>query len=128
MAGLLGIGGGLIFGPLLLDLGLHPIVSTACSNFLVLITSFSTSIQFILLGTMNFHYGLVCTILSTIGSYIGTVAIQRLLEKTGRASMLIFSMALVEAVSSICIPLHAYYEMNREMRFGKNIWNFSSPC
>ena len=49
MAGLLGIGGGLILGPLLLELGLHPLVSTATSNFLVLFTSSSTSIQFILL-------------------------------------------------------------------------------
>ena len=49
MAGLLGIGGGLILGPLLLELGLHPIVSTATSNYLVLFTSSSTSIQFILL-------------------------------------------------------------------------------
>jgi uncharacterized membrane protein YfcA len=49
MAGLLGIGGGLILGPLLLELGLHPLVSTATSNFLVLFTSSSTSVQFILL-------------------------------------------------------------------------------
>ena len=49
LAGLLGIGGGLILGPLLLELGLHPVVSTATSNFLVLFTSSSTSIQFILL-------------------------------------------------------------------------------
>jgi len=49
LAGLLGIGGGLILGPLLLELGLHPIVSTATTNFLVLFTSSSTSIQFFLL-------------------------------------------------------------------------------
>jgi uncharacterized membrane protein YfcA len=48
MAGLLGIGGGLIIGPLLLELGLHPVVSTATSNFMVLFTSSSTSIQFII--------------------------------------------------------------------------------
>ena len=128
MAGLLGIGGGLIFGPLLLELGLNPIVSTATSNFLVLFTSSSTSLQFILLGTMNFHYGFVCTICSTIGSYVGTVAIQRLLEKTGRASILIFSMALVEGVSSVCIPLHAFFDMRRDVMQGKDIWSFNSPC
>jgi hypothetical protein len=54
MAGLLGIGGGLILGPLLLELGLHPLVSTATSNFLVLFTSSSTSIQFILLVCILF--------------------------------------------------------------------------
>jgi uncharacterized membrane protein YfcA len=128
MAGLLGIGGGLIFGPLLLDLGLNPIVSTATSNFLVLFTSSSTSLQFILQGTMNFHYGFVCTICSTLGSYLGTIAIQRLINKTGRASILIFSMALVEAISSVCIPMHAYFEMRRGVSQGADIWSFSSPC
>lgn len=54
LAGLLGIGGGLILGPLLLELGLHPVVSTATTNFLVLFTSSSTSIQFILLVIINY--------------------------------------------------------------------------
>lgn len=49
LAGLLGIGGGLVLGPLLLELGLHPLISTATTNFLVLFTSSSTSVQFILL-------------------------------------------------------------------------------
>jgi uncharacterized membrane protein YfcA len=53
MAGALGIGGGLILGPLLLELGLNPVVSTATSNFLVLFTSSSTSVQFILTVILN---------------------------------------------------------------------------
>jgi len=53
LAGLLGIGGGTILGPLLLEIGLHPVVSTATSNFLVLFTSSSTSIQFILLVNLT---------------------------------------------------------------------------
>jgi uncharacterized membrane protein YfcA len=128
MAGLLGIGGGLIFGPLLLELGLNPIVSTATSNFLVLFTSSSTSMQFILIGAMNFNYGIFCTIFSTLGSYIGTVAIQRLVKKTGRASVLIFTMAFVELMSSICIPLHTFNEIQRNSSHNIDIWKFSSPC
>ena len=49
LSGLLGIGGGLIVGPLLLDLGLHPLVSSATSNFLVLFTASSTSVQFMIM-------------------------------------------------------------------------------
>lgn len=128
MAGLLGIGGGLIFGPLLLEMGLNPLVSTATSNFLVLVTSFSTSVQFILIGAMNFNYGLFCTVCSTLGSYMGTVAIQRLLEKTGRTSVLIFTMAIVELISSICIPLHTYYEMKQNYSLKIDVWKFGSPC
>lgn len=56
LAGLLGIGGGTILGPLLLEIGLHPVVSTSTSNFLVLFTSSSTSIQFILLVFLILFY------------------------------------------------------------------------
>ena len=125
MAGLLGIGGGLILGPLLLDLGLHPMVSTATSNFLVLFTSSSTSVQFILHGMMNFKYGFVCTICSTVGSYIGTVAIQRLVESTGRASMLIFTLAIVLAASTVFIPTYTFIQI---LDNGKDIWKTGSPC
>jgi uncharacterized membrane protein YfcA len=128
MAGLLGIGGGLILGPLLLELGIHPLISTATSNFLVLFTSSSTTLQFILLGMMNFHYGFVCTIASTMGSYIGTLVIQNLIQKTGRSSILIFSLALVLGVSTIFIPAHTLMDINHKVKEGLNIWIFNSPC
>jgi uncharacterized membrane protein YfcA len=128
MAGLLGIGGGLILGPMLLDLGINPIISTATSNFLVLFTSSSTTIQFIILGMMNFKYGLVCTICSTLGSFIGTILIQKLIEQTRRSSILIFSLAIVLGVSTIFIPTHTIMIMNNKIKEGVNIWIFGSPC
>lgn len=128
MAGLLGIGGGLILGPLLLDLGINPLISTATSNFLVLFTSSSTTLQFIFLGMMNYKYGLVCIFCSTIGSFIGTLFIQRFLEKTGRSSILIFSLALVLGVSTFFIPSHTLMTLSSKLKDGVNIWLFNSPC
>jgi uncharacterized membrane protein YfcA len=127
-AGLLGIGGGLILGPLLLDLGLHPIISTATSNFLVVFVAASTSLQFIIHGMMNFRYGLVCIIFSTIGSYIGTLLIQKLLETTKRSSILIFSLSIVLAVSTIFIPTHTFIQIINKINKGINIWVFDTPC
>ena len=57
IAGTIGIGGGVVLGPILLDLGIHPIVGTVTTNFLVLITSSSTTFQFILFEMLNFQYG-----------------------------------------------------------------------
>ena len=128
MAGLLGIGGGLILGPLLLELGLHPVVSTATSNFLVLFTSSSTSIQFILLGMMNVDYGIACTIASTVGSFFGTILIQRLIKKTKRNSYLIFTLASVLGISTIFIPAHTAIKIFQQVVEGKSIWTFNSPC
>jgi uncharacterized membrane protein YfcA len=128
MAGLLGIGGGLILGPLLLELGLHPVVSTATSNFLVLFTSSSTSIQFIILGMMNLDYGLVCTIASTIGSFIGTIVIQRIIKRTKKNSYLIFALTIVLGISTIVIPAHTFLKMVDDISKGKSIWSFNTPC
>jgi hypothetical protein len=48
LSGLLGIGGGLFLCPILLIMGINPITATCTSNFLMLFTSSSTSLQFIL--------------------------------------------------------------------------------
>jgi len=128
MAGLLGIGGGLIIGPLLLELGLHPLVSTATSNFMVLFTSSSTSIQFIIFGMMNYDYGLASTICSSIGSFFGTLIIQRIVEKTKRVSLLVLVLGAVLGVSTLLIPSYTLYTTIEQLRDGKDIWVFNSPC
>jgi hypothetical protein len=128
LSGLLGIGGGLILGPLLLDLGVHPVVTTATSNFMVVFISSSTTLQYILSGMMNFNYGLVCTLLSTFGSFVGTIVIQKYLERTKKHSILVFILAGVLAISTLSIPLHTLTQMSKQMGKGQNIWNFHSPC
>ena len=57
IAGIIGIGGWVVLGPILVDLGLHPIVGTVTTNFLVLITSSSTIFQLILFKMLNYEYG-----------------------------------------------------------------------
>ena len=125
MAGLLGIGGGLILAPLLLDLGIHPLVSTATTNFLVLFTSSSTSLQFLMHGMLNVNYGIVCTACSTIGSYLGTLIIQLVVGLTKRHSMLVFALGTVLAVSTIFIPT---YTMLQIIQNGKDLWLLKSAC
>ena len=48
-SGLLGIGGGMILGPLLLQLGVLPQISAPITHFMVLFTSSATAIQFAIL-------------------------------------------------------------------------------
>ena len=48
ISGMLGIGGGIIITPLMLDLKINPIVATSTSNFLLMFTSSAASILYIL--------------------------------------------------------------------------------
>lgn len=128
LAGVLGIGGGLVLGPMLLEMGIHPIISTATSNFLVLFTSSSTTIQFLFMGMMNVKYGFICTIGSTIGSLCGTIIIQKMVKKYGRPSILIFVLGLVLLISTILIPLDTTIKIKQKLSAGLDIWSINSAC
>lgn len=128
IAGIVGIGGGLIIGPLLIGLGVNPIISTVTSNFLVLFTSSSTSIQFTLMGMMNINYGGICTFFSIVGSFIGTVTVHYILLITKRESILVILLALVLMMSTIMLPGYSLYESISKLSHGIDIWDFNTPC
>jgi len=103
-------------------------ISSATSNFLVLFTSGSTSIQFIFLNMMNYEYGIFCVISSVIGSFVGTILIQKLIEKTKRASMIVFLLFIVMLFSTFLIPINTIMQMRTLVKDGYSIWEFSSLC
>merc|ERR1719162_2153842 len=74
LAGLVGIGGGLVFSPFFLVLGLDPLVAVGTSSTCVLFTSTSTTMQYALSGRIGFSlaliYGLVCLVASAQGSWL----------------------------------------------------------
>ena len=77
---------------------------------------------------MNFDFGIACTIASTVGSFVGTLLIQKLLEKTGRNSYIIFALGGVLAISTILITIHTLMQIIDQVSEGKSIWSFNKPC
>jgi hypothetical protein len=128
IAATVGVGGGLVLGPLLLDLGVHPIISATTTNFLVLFTSSSTTIQFSLQGMMNFSYGGICTVFSIVGSFFGTVLIHYLLLITKKESILVFTLGFVLLISSFLIPTYSLLQTLEKIEYGMPIWEFNSIC
>jgi len=62
-AGALGIAAGTILGPILLEMGMVPLVGTASSGFMVIFTASSTSFQFLIMGQLQIDYaGFFCCI------------------------------------------------------------------
>lgn len=55
-AALLGIGGGMIKGPLMLQMGTLPQVAVATSSFMILFTSAATTFNFLLLERLRFPH------------------------------------------------------------------------
>jgi len=77
---------------------------------------------------MNLEFGIACTIFSSIGSFFGTLIIQKLIKKYQRFSILILILGSVLGISTLMIPIHTLINIIKDVQDGKNIWTFSNPC
>jgi uncharacterized membrane protein YfcA len=71
MAGFLGIGGGMIKAPLMLELGVLPRVARVTSLFMILFTSSSTVLQYYLLGRRLHPRGFWFAAVGFVGAAVG---------------------------------------------------------
>jgi uncharacterized protein len=72
LAGAFGLGGGVIFNPILLTMGLPPQVSGACSLYLVCFSKIASSLVYILNGKMNILYALWAGLFTSLGGLLGS--------------------------------------------------------
>jgi len=105
LASLLGVGGGLVKGPVLIEIGLPPEVVAATSSYMILFTSISASIQYILIGKIMWDYGIVLFSIGFVASLFGQTALNWLVAKYERKSYIIFVIALVIAVSAVLLVI-----------------------
>ena len=94
-AGMLGVGGAMILGPIFLELGIVPQVSSATSTVMVMFMSSANMGQFIVLGMLDMEYAMFYGAVGIIGAIVGTGAAKKLIEMSGRASFIIFFLAAI---------------------------------
>merc|ERR1711972_293185 len=78
MGGLVGVGGGLIFSPFFLLMGMEPSVAVATSSTCVLFTSSSTTMQYMFTDRIMMALSLVYGIVTLVASYIGSTLVHTL--------------------------------------------------
>jgi len=72
LAGLVGIGGGLIFSPFFLVMGVDPAVAVATSSTCVIFTSSSTTMQYLLTDRIITSLAVAYGVVNLLASYAGT--------------------------------------------------------
>eukprot|EP00930_Biecheleria_cincta_P046663 TRINITY_DN32209_c0_g1_i1.p1 TRINITY_DN32209_c0_g1~~TRINITY_DN32209_c0_g1_i1.p1 ORF type:complete len:461 (-),score=56.79 TRINITY_DN32209_c0_g1_i1:363-1721(-) len=100
-AGLVGIGGGLIFSPFFLLMGVDPSVAVATSSTCVIFTSASTTFQYLLTGRIIMSLTVFYGITNLLASYCGTSLVHFLQDRfSGRRSYISGIVALAVVISS----------------------------
>ncbi|KAK3133137.1 hypothetical protein QOZ80_6AG0532850 [Eleusine coracana subsp. coracana] len=103
VGGLLGLGGGFIMGPLFLELGIPPQVSSATATFAMMFSSSMSVVEYYLLDRFPVPYALYFIIVAFIAAIIGQHVVRRLINWLGRASLIIFILAFMIFASAISL-------------------------
>ncbi|GMP28311.1 hypothetical protein CsSME_00003912 [Camellia sinensis var. sinensis] len=103
VGGLLGLGGGFILGPLFLELGIPPQVASATSTFAMVFSSSMSVVQYYLLKRFPVPYAAYFVLVATIAAFTGQHVVRRVIGLLGRASIIIFILALTIFVSAISL-------------------------
>ncbi|XP_061980810.1 sulfite exporter TauE/SafE family protein 3-like isoform X2 [Populus nigra] len=103
VGGLLGLGGGFILGPLFLELGIPPQVSSATATFAMTFSASMSVVEYYLLKRFPVPYALYFVAVATVSAFVGQFVVRKLINLLGRASLIIFILAFTIFVSAISL-------------------------
>lgn len=106
VAGLFGVGGGIVKGPLMLEMGVLPDVAAATSATMIIFTAASASVVYLSFGGIPTDYAVLTFFVGLIFTIIGQAACYWLMRALKRRSVVIVAMALLMVISMVII----YYE------------------
>jgi len=125
VAGLLGMGGSTVMGPVLLGLGVDVQTVVATSGFFVLQTSFMALFQSVLYGDISFGEMLFFLTVAFIGSYGISCVISTLVKFTQRPSLVLFILVFIFSLALVAMPV---FEVWRSVHNFKELFTFGSIC
>jgi len=112
VAGLIGIGGGMVLGPLMLVMGIYPRVSTATTATMIVLTSSGVAISYVTSGLVPWEYAVTFFCTCFTGALVGKTKIDSYVKKTGKASVLIFLLATIIALATCGALAIAFVRLN----------------
>ncbi|TDH68857.1 hypothetical protein CCR75_005266 [Bremia lactucae] len=130
-AGLLGIGGGMVKGPIMLEMGILPPVQSATANFMILFTASSTTLQFAINGQfpgeIQYDYIAWFALMGSIGGLCGQKVVACLVKKYKRESIMVYLLAATIGMSAVAMGIISMKSTIRDFARGVHL-GFSDIC
>jgi uncharacterized membrane protein YfcA len=121
LGGFLGIGGGIIMGPLLLELGMTPEGNQATTAMFVFLSSSLATIQFVVLGKTMPQFVVWFTLWVILSTFIGQTGIDYMLRKYKRSSVIVLSIAGIIAGSLVMMSYIGIVEVANDIHRGADM-------
>ena len=129
VAGMFGVGGGVIKGPLLLEMGLLPEVTAATTTTMILFTSGAAVVEYASFGHVPWDYGIWVFALGFALTTVGHILMRHVVAVLGRRSPIIFAMGAFLGLSALVIGVRAAHMLYQIKASGmENMWALDALC
>lgn len=128
VCGALGLGGGTVFNPLLISLGVPPVVSSATGKYMIMYSKISSSIVYLVYGQFDILQGLVLGAANAIGGVVLLYFSNLLVKKLKRQSFIVFVLSFILAASGLVVPILGGLDLKKQLDQGHTIMEVHSIC
>jgi uncharacterized membrane protein YfcA len=124
-----GLGGGVVWNPIIIGLGFPPAACAATGMYMIMFSAFSNCLTFWLFGSLDLRFALWLGLWSSIGIYIFLSVVGAIIKKYRRPSIIVFFLGGVIAVSAVAVPTTNIINLVHLSQIpGQNIWGFHKLC
>ncbi|KAG6614860.1 uncharacterized protein IUM83_04125 [Phytophthora cinnamomi] len=102
-----GIGGGIINGPLLLEVGIDASAASAMTATTVLFSSGMSAFNYAVMGEMDMHLAQILLPVGFLMTYIGQLCLLKVVRRFQCPSLIIFSMAVIVLISAVAMSIES---------------------
>lgn len=118
-AGMFGIGGGIVKGPLMLEMGLLPVVASATSSFMILFTSGTAAINYAILGSLDVYYAPSLFLTGLVSTLLGQWGLSSLMKRFNKQSIIVLAISAVVGLSAVAMGVVGVLTTVNEIKHGQ---------
>jgi len=103
VGGALGLGGGSIFNPLMISLGVPPSVSTSTGMFMIMFSTGASTMMYIAYGSLDVMFAVWLSMWCSIGIVLGITLLDWMINLYKRQSMIVFFLVFMLVLSALLV-------------------------
>jgi uncharacterized membrane protein YfcA len=119
-AGMFGVGGGIVKGPLMLEMGVHPLVAAGTVAVMIFMTSISATTSYMAFGTLTYDYAYFLFCFGLVATAVGQLGVGYLVKKYKRMSLISLSIGAVIALSTLLMGFQSVLSLFGESNDDSN--------
>lgn len=123
-----GLGGGFIYGPILLQFKLNPLTIASTCLYMIAWSGSASATMFLIFGRLNLVYFAWVGIFSGAGVFLGLCVMGKVMKRYNRPSLVAFALALAIIISLIISTVSSIKSLKTQVDNDLDIMKGDSVC